>query len=156
MRGGETQIRRVLAHARDEAKRAKVAALVFVGDAMEENPDALAALAGEVALQGVKAFMFQEGRDPSARRVFSEIARLTGGVYSAFDSGRRRGSRRCCAPRRPTRRAGKTALALAAEWTRPRGSCCRRCGDLNWRKSLARPGIPRLARVSGVRGRGRM
>ncbi len=87
VRGGETQIRRVLAHARNEAKRAKVGALVFVGDAMEENPDALAALAGELALQGVRAFMFQEGGDPSARRVFSEIARLTGGAYSAFDSG---------------------------------------------------------------------
>ncbi len=87
VRGGETQIRRVLAHARDEARRAKVGALVFVGDAMEENPDELARLAGELALIGVRAFMFQEGDDPSARRVFSEIARLTGGVYSAFDSG---------------------------------------------------------------------
>ncbi len=87
VRGGETQIRRVLAHARDEARRAKVGALVFVGDAMEENPDTLAALGGELALQGVKAFMFQEGNDPSARRVFGEIARLTGGAYSAFDAG---------------------------------------------------------------------
>ena len=87
VRGGETQIRRVLAHARNEAKRAKVAALVFVGDAMEESPDELAGLAGELALLGVKAFMFQEGQDPSARRVFSDIARLTGGAYSAFDAG---------------------------------------------------------------------
>ncbi len=87
VRGGETQIRKVLAHARDEAKRAKVGALVFVGDAMEENPERLAALAGELALQGVKAFMFQEGNDPSARRSFGEIARLTGGAYSAFDAG---------------------------------------------------------------------
>ena len=60
---------------------------VFVGDAMEENPDRLAALAGELALQGVKAFMFQEGLDLAARRTFTEIARLTGGAYSAFDSG---------------------------------------------------------------------
>lgn len=87
VRGGETQIRRVLSHARNEAKRAKVGALVFVGDAMEENPDALAALAGELALQGVRAFMFQEGNDPAARRVFAEIARLTGGAYSVFDAG---------------------------------------------------------------------
>ena len=65
VRGGETQIRKVLAHARDEARRAKVGALVFVGDAMEENPDRLASLAGELALQGVKAFMFQEGHDPA-------------------------------------------------------------------------------------------
>ena len=48
VRGGSTQIRKVLAHARDEAKRAKVAVLVFVGDAMEENPDRLAVLAGEL------------------------------------------------------------------------------------------------------------
>ena len=77
----------MLAHARNEAKRAKVGALVYVGDAMEENPDALAALAGELALHGVKAFMFQEGHDPAAKRTFSEIARLTGGAYTAFDSG---------------------------------------------------------------------
>jgi hypothetical protein len=87
VRGGETQIRKVLAHVRDEAKRAKVGVLVFVGDAMEENPERLAALAGELGLQGVKAFMFQEGNDPAARRTFSEIARLTGGAYSAFDAG---------------------------------------------------------------------
>ncbi len=66
VRGGSTQISRVLAHARDEAKRAKVGALVFIGDAMEENPDTLASLAGELALLGVKAFMFQEGQDPAA------------------------------------------------------------------------------------------
>ena len=87
VRGGTTQINRVLAHARDEAKRAKVGALIFIGDAMEENPDTLASLAGELALLGVKAFMFQEGQDPAARRTFSEIARLTGGAYSAFDTG---------------------------------------------------------------------
>src|SRR5271156_130939 len=87
VRGGQTQIRKVLAHARNEAKRAKVGALVYVGDAMEENPDALAALAGELALHGVKAFMFQEGQDPAARRAFGEIARLTNGAYSAFDAG---------------------------------------------------------------------
>ncbi len=87
VRGGMTQIRKVLAHARDEASRAKVGALVYVGDAMEENPDALASLAGQLALQGVKAFMFQEGQDPAAGRAFSEIARLTNGAYSAFDAG---------------------------------------------------------------------
>jgi hypothetical protein len=87
VRGGETQIRKVLAHARDEARRAKVGALVFVGDAMEESPDALASLAGDLALQGVKAFMFQEGHDPAARKTFAEVARLTGGAYSAFDAG---------------------------------------------------------------------
>jgi hypothetical protein len=87
VRGGSTQIRRVLAHARNETRNAKVGALVFIGDAMEENPDTLASLAGELALLGVRAFMFQEGQDPAARRTFGEIARLTGGAYGAFDTG---------------------------------------------------------------------
>ena len=87
VRGGSTQIARVLAHARNEARQAKVGALVFIGDAMEESPDTLASLAGELALLGVKAFMFQEGHDPGARRTFGEIARLTGGAFCAFDAG---------------------------------------------------------------------
>jgi hypothetical protein len=87
VRGGATQIGRVLAHARNEAGRAKIGALVFVGDAMEENIDRLAATAGELALAGVKTFMFQEGDDPNAERAFREIARLTGGAYEKFDAG---------------------------------------------------------------------
>lgn len=87
VRGGSTQIRKVLAHARDEAKRARVAVLVFVGDAMEENPDRLAVLAGELALLGVKAFMFQEGYDPVCENAFREIARLTGGAFCRFTPG---------------------------------------------------------------------
>src|SRR5690242_14328233 len=34
VRGGSTQIARVLGHARNEARQAKVGALVFIGDAM--------------------------------------------------------------------------------------------------------------------------
>ena len=71
---------------RGQAAR-KVGALVFVGDAMEESPDPLPRVAGELALAGVKAFMFQEGGRPAARRAFQEIARLTGGAYGAFDAG---------------------------------------------------------------------
>ena len=88
VRGGETQIRKVLAHARDEAKRAKVGALVFVGDAMEENPDRLAALAGELALAGRQGLHVPGRAGPRRRGARSrEIARLTGGAYSAFDAG---------------------------------------------------------------------
>lgn len=85
-RGGHTQIGRVLNHALTETRAKKVAALVYVGDAMEENADALAVSAGELGLLGVKAFMFHEGGDPVAGAAFREIARLTGGVYAAFDS----------------------------------------------------------------------
>lgn len=86
-RGGHTQIGRVLSHVRDEARREPVRAFVLVGDAMEENADDLCALAGELSLIGVKAFMFQEGGDPAAASVFREIARLTGGAYARFDAG---------------------------------------------------------------------
>ena len=87
VRGGITQWRRMLAHARDEARAARVGALVCVGDAMEEDGEELNGLAGELALAGVKAFMFQEGDDRRAQRAFQDIARLTGGAYGAFDAG---------------------------------------------------------------------
>lgn len=86
VQGGQTQIAKVLRHARDEAGRAPVAVLVYVGDAMEEDPDALAGIAGELGLLGTKAFMFHEGRDARAELVFRDLARLTGGVYAAFDA----------------------------------------------------------------------
>ena len=84
-RGGQTQIRKVLAHVRREAEKRPVAALAYVGDAMEENPDELCQLAGEIGLLGVRAFMFHEGSEPAAERTFREIARLTGGAYLPFD-----------------------------------------------------------------------
>ncbi len=84
-RGGHTQIRKVLTHVRREAQKRPVAALAYVGDAMEENPDQLCQLAGEIGLLGVRAFMFHEGRDQTAERTFREIARLTGGAYLPFD-----------------------------------------------------------------------
>ena len=67
-RGGHTQIGKVLAHALAESKRGKVGALVYIGDAMEERADDLAAKAGELGLHGVPVFVFQEGRDGVAER----------------------------------------------------------------------------------------
>jgi len=86
-RGGHTQIGRVLRHVRTEARQAPVKVLVYVGDAMEEPIDDLCAVAGELGLLGVKAFMFHEGNDPEAARAFQEIARLSGGAYARFDAG---------------------------------------------------------------------
>ena len=86
-RGGHTQIRKVLAHARRETAKAKVQALVFVGDAMEEAVDDLAASAGELGMLGVPALMFHEGSDAVAEQAFREIARLTRGAYCRFDTG---------------------------------------------------------------------
>src|SRR5215472_5760239 len=86
-RGGQTQIAKILAHARRENDRRKVAALVFVGDAMEETLDKLCADAGELALRGIRAFMFREGYDPACEQAFREIARLTRGAYCRFQPG---------------------------------------------------------------------
>jgi hypothetical protein len=86
-RGGHTQIRKVLAHARAETEASKVQALVYVGDAMEEAIDDLCAKAGELGLRGVPAFMFQEGHDAAAEQAYREIARLSRGAYCRFDAG---------------------------------------------------------------------
>jgi len=85
--GGYTQIRKVLAHARRESEAAKVNAVVYVGDCMEENVDQLGDLAGQLGLLGVPVFLFQEGHEPNAERAFKEIARLTRGAYCRFDAG---------------------------------------------------------------------
>jgi hypothetical protein len=86
-RGGNTQIGKVLSETRREAVASAVRALVFVGDAMEENVDDLCAKAGELGLLKVPVFMFQEGHDVDAERVFKEISRLTGGAWCRFDPG---------------------------------------------------------------------
>ncbi|MBI3700329.1 MAG: VWA domain-containing protein [Afipia sp.] len=85
--GGQTQIGRVLSDARKEAVESGVRAIVFVGDAMEENVDALCATAGELGLLKVPCFMFQEGHDTVAETSYREIARLTGGAWCRFDTG---------------------------------------------------------------------
>ncbi len=84
--GGQTQIGKVLGHAAREAAKHKVGALVFVGDCMEEDIDAVCSQAGELGLLGVPAFLFHEGDDPAAARAFQQIAKLTGGAYCRFDA----------------------------------------------------------------------
>ena len=85
--GGHTQIRKVLSHARQESQTAKVNALIYVGDSMEEDVDQLSTLAGELGLIGVPVFLFQEGHDQRAERAFKEIARLSRGAHCRFDAG---------------------------------------------------------------------
>lgn len=85
--GGHTQIGRVLTHARDEHQKRRIHAVVYVGDAIEENVDALCAKAGELGLLGLPLFVFQEGNDPRVESVFREFARLSKGAYARFDSG---------------------------------------------------------------------
>ena len=83
--GGETQIERVLAHAIAENQKQKLGAVVFVGDAMEENVDRLCRLAGELGLKGVPIFLFHEGGDPIVAKAFQQMAKLSRGAYLHFD-----------------------------------------------------------------------
>ena len=80
-RGGNTQIGRVLFHVKNELRKTKVNAVIYVGDAMEESIDVLCQSAGEIGLQGTPIFTFQEGNDGSAERCFREMARLSKGAY---------------------------------------------------------------------------
>ena len=84
-RGGHTQIGKVLTHALKENERGRVNAVVYIGDAMEENVDDLAHKAGELGLRGVPVFAFQEGADPVAETAFKEIAHLSKGAWFRFD-----------------------------------------------------------------------
>lgn len=84
--GGQTQISRLLGHCLSQTRKARVDALVFVGDCVEEDVDELCHKAGEMGLLGVPAFVFHEGGEPVARRAFEQIARLSGGAYCPFDA----------------------------------------------------------------------
>ena len=80
-RGCNTQIGRALAHIKKEMRTTKVNAVIYVGDAMEENIDVLCQAAGEIGLQGTPIFAFQEGSDGNAARAFQEMAKLSRGAY---------------------------------------------------------------------------
>lgn len=84
--GGNTQISKVFAHARTEHAKRRINAVVYVGDAIEENVDDLAEKAGQLGLLGCPMFVFQEGRDARVEAAFREFARLTKGAYAHFDA----------------------------------------------------------------------
>ncbi|MFN3169214.1 MAG: VWA domain-containing protein [Hyphomicrobiales bacterium] len=83
--GGQTQIGRVLRFARKEITKAPVPAMVYIGDAVEEGPDALSQQAGELGMLGCKLFIFHEGHDRMAGSVFRSMAANSGGGYFQFD-----------------------------------------------------------------------
>ncbi len=83
---GRTQIEKILRHALTESSKDKVNALIFIGDAMEENIDLLADAAGQLGLRGVPVFMFHEGGGEPAASAFKHIAKVSGGAYCPFDS----------------------------------------------------------------------
>jgi hypothetical protein len=83
--GGQTQIGRVLNHVLKETAQRQVAAVVFVGDACEEDADTLCHRAGTLGLHGVPLFLFQDGSDSQARDLFQQMAKLSGGAWCPLD-----------------------------------------------------------------------
>jgi hypothetical protein len=114
-RGGNTQIAKVLSHVIAEAGRDKINAVVYVGDAMEENIDALCQKAGQIGMLGVPVFMFQEGMDASVEKGFREISRLTGGAWFRLDQASARMLRELLSAVAVYAAGGKTALADYSE-----------------------------------------
>jgi len=84
--GGKTQIGKLLRHALIETKTKRINAIVFIGDAMEEEGDALCHQAGELGVLGVPLFLFHERGEALAAETFRQMATLSGGAYCRFDS----------------------------------------------------------------------
>ena len=82
---GRTQIGRLLRYAGEQRRESRLDAVVFVGDCCEEDVDQVGHEAGELGLLGLPVFVFQEGSDRVASRLFPQIARLTRGAYCKFD-----------------------------------------------------------------------
>ena len=89
-RAGATQIARIWRHTLRENEKGPVQALIFIGDAMEEQLDPLASLAGELGRAGVPIFLFHEGRDGAVRKAFRLLALKSGGKYFEFDPNKLR------------------------------------------------------------------
>jgi hypothetical protein len=82
---GRTQIARLLRYAGEQRRESRLDAVVFVGDCCEEDVEAVGHEAGQLGLLGLPVFVFQEGNDRTASRLFPQIAKLTRGVYCGFD-----------------------------------------------------------------------
>jgi hypothetical protein len=82
---GRTQIGRLLRYAGEQRRESRIDALVFVGDCCEEDVDQVGHEAGQLGLLGLPVFLFQEGNDRTASRLFPQIARLTRGAHCKFD-----------------------------------------------------------------------
>jgi hypothetical protein len=82
---GRTQISRLLRYAAEQRRESRIDAVVFVGDCCEEDVDAVGHEAGQLGLLGLPVFVFHEGEDRVASRLFPQIAKLTRGAYCKFD-----------------------------------------------------------------------
>ena len=84
--GGMTQILRVLKHAVKEQRASRIGAVVFIGDAFEEDVDECCDIAGQLGILKVPVFVFQEGHDAIAERALRQISNLSQGAYCRLDA----------------------------------------------------------------------
>lgn len=83
---GATQIERMLRHALAEFEgSSSIKAIVYIGDACEENSDTLNALAVQCRLAKRPLLLFQEGRDATASLCFASMAALSNGAHLQLD-----------------------------------------------------------------------
>ena len=112
---GTTQIERMLRHATEESKRGKINAMVFIGDAVEESHDAIAAAAGQLGLRGVPVFVFHEGGgEPELPRRVAVAGRVLSGRHRAPPAVRAASS--MAAMMRP---ASSASLVCTSTWSQP-------------------------------------
>ena len=84
---GATQINRLLQHyLRAGSAATPVRALIFIGDALEEEAAPLLDLAAQCKIKGQPLFIFQEGNDQQVTQIFKQLAQLSGGAYARFDT----------------------------------------------------------------------
>jgi hypothetical protein len=79
-RTGQTQILQSLRIAQDLGSTA----IVLIGDAFEECPEALELRAEQLGNAGIPTFTFLEGDDPEATLAFSRLAEITAGAFALF------------------------------------------------------------------------
>jgi hypothetical protein len=86
-KSGYTQIGKALERAASETLRARVSAVVLIGDMAEDDPDRILGEAATLGRHGTPVFAFLEGYDPQAESVFRDVARLSNGAFGRFDAG---------------------------------------------------------------------
>jgi hypothetical protein len=121
-RSGHTQIGKVLTHAAKEHRQHSVNAVIFIGDACEESPEALRGKLADLMPasrdrdRGMPpVFVFQEGDDARAAAIFAELARITGGAVASFDANAAQRLADLLKAAATFAAGGMAALALAAQ-----------------------------------------
>ena len=80
--GGTTQLQRLLEHCLTQHPGStSLKAIIFVGDAVEESANVLNDIAVRCRLAKRPLYIFQEGSDEAASRIFASMAALSGGVH---------------------------------------------------------------------------